>query len=283
MTVVATLVLLGSSALMPVLAAPVLAAPIRPAVHVPETDVHGDDAGDRYVGTGGVLLPHTVATPIRYRVAGCDDCQWRMASPCVAAVGLGTPFPGQATCQSVVRGCPGMAEHLRVWFRPAGGEWQDVGLVCLARGGPVTMTHLRRETRARFVADLPSLNVEFAPPAGVLTQLPVVFDSAQSGDGVAAQYQILGQAVQLRAVASWTWTFGDGAVLDTTRPGGRYPDLSVSHTYRQAGRYLVQVRARWSAEFNVDGLGPFPIQEAVAQDAERPVRVGEGRAVLAVR
>jgi hypothetical protein len=176
-----------------------------------------------------------------------------------------------------------MAEHLRVWFRPAGGEWQDVGLVCLARGGPVTMTNLRRAARARFVADLPRLNVGFAPPTGALTQLPVIFDSTQSGDGVAAEFQILGQAVRLRAVASWTWTFGDGAVLDTTRPGGRYPDLSVSHAYQQAGRYLVRVLARWSAEFDVDGLGPFTIQEAVAQDAEQVVRVGEGRAVLAVR
>jgi hypothetical protein len=176
-----------------------------------------------------------------------------------------------------------MAEHLRVWFRPADGEWEEVGLVCLARGGPITMTHLRREARARFAADLPVLNVRFAPPTGALTQLPVIFDSTQPSDGVAADYQIFGQAVHLRAVASWTWTFGDGAVLNTTSPGGRYPDLSVSHPYQQAGRYLVQVLARWSAEFDVDDLGPFPIQEAVAQDAEREVRVGEGRAVLAVR
>jgi hypothetical protein len=247
------------------------------------TDVQGDDAGDRYVGSGGLLLPGTVSVGTRTKVASCAGCRWRLTTPCADQPAPGTPFPGQVTCLSVVRGCPDMAELLRAWFEPPGGPWTDLGLVCIAQGGPVTVAALDRRAHAGFVADLPSLALRHEPATGVLTQLPVVFATQQPAGDQSAEYNLLGERVVVRATPTWTWSFGDGGALTTNTPGGRYPDLSVSHTYRRAGQYDVTVRTQWAAEFSVDGLGPFPITRAVNQESSGLVAVGEGRAVLAVR
>jgi hypothetical protein len=95
----------------------------------------------------------------------------------------GNPFPGQSTCLSVVRGCPAMAELLRVWFQPAGGTWTEVGLICLRPGGPVTVSRLSGLARDLFVQDLPPVTIGQAPATGVLAQIPVVFSSGQSAEG----------------------------------------------------------------------------------------------------
>jgi hypothetical protein len=145
------------------------------------------------------------------------------------------------------------------------------------------MANLRREAVASFAADLPVVAIVAAPPQGALVQLPVVFDSGQPGGQWTGRYNLLGAEVDLRATPTWEWRFGDGATIQTDLPGGRYPDLSVAHAYRRAGRYLVRVQTRWTAQFDVDGLGPFAIAEPVTQEASRAVDVGEGRAVLSVR
>ena len=46
-------------------------------------DVSGDDAGDRYVGSGGILLPASAPRETRQAVSRCPDCQWRITAPCV--------------------------------------------------------------------------------------------------------------------------------------------------------------------------------------------------------
>jgi hypothetical protein len=269
--------------LTPVLAVCLLLlSPPAGATDVHATDVHGDNAGDRYVGTGGLVLPGSVDRPTRTRVATCGDCRWRLAGPCADEVFLGHPFPGQPTCLSVVRGCPGMAELLRVWFQQGADPWTDLGLVCIGPGGPVTVQQLEKGASAEFAHDLPRLRPATAPPAGALAQLPVAFDSRQPSL-IDVTYQVLGQAVRLHAAASWEWAFGDGGLMSTQSPGGPYPDMSVAHTYRSAGRFPVQVTTRWAAEFEVGGLGPFPVREPVEQSTTWPVIVGEGRAVLAVR
>ena len=248
---------------------------------VSAADVHGDNGQDRYVGTGGLVLPRSVGAAPRAQAAGCADCRWRLATPC--ALGLpGVAFPGQATCLSVVRGCPGVAQLLRVWFDDGAG-WRDLGLICLGPGGPVTIRLLAVLAHDSFVKDLPPLRLGAAPTRGIVAQLPVIFDSGQPAGAFAATYSLAGEQVEVTGRPQWTWRFGDGAALTTDDPGGPYPQLAVSHPYRRAGPVTVAVVADWAASFRVDGLGPFPISEAVTQTAERDIVVGEGRAVLAVR
>lgn len=55
---------------------------------------------------------------------------------------------------------------------------------------------------------------------------------------------------------SFDWRFGDGAALTTTTPGAPYPDLQVTHAYRQPGTYAADVTVTWTADFRVGG-GPW--------------------------
>ena len=252
--------------------------PCRVAV---ASDVHGDDEGDRYVGTGGLLLPSTVGTGVRAQVAGCLDCAWRLSSPCVRPAG--NLFSGSGPCLSVVRGCPGGDELLRAWFRRAGEPWREVGLACIGPGGPVTVSALGGLARDRLVRDLPVPRPTAAPRQGVLAQVPVLFGSGQAGAEVHADLDLAGGRVHLDAVPSWAWQFGDESSLSTVLPGGAYPDVSVAHAYEAPGRYRVQLRTIWRATYTVDGLGPFDVPEPVTQTTALEVRVGEGRALLAVR
>jgi len=246
------------------------------------TDVYADDDSDRYVGTGGLVLPASVDVAIRTEVARCAGCQWRLSSPCQTSA-AGTPFSGTPVCLSVVRGCPAMAEMLRAWFRPAGGPWREIGLVCVGVEGPVTVLDLGRQVRERLVTEVPPQRPSRQPAAGAVSQLPVVFDSGQPPQGVQDRLVLVGRAVVLDARPSWRWDFGDGAVLTTSDPGGAFPHLAVAHPYRAAGSYRVTLVTTWSATFEVDGLGPFPVADPVTQRAVVVVPVGEGRAVLAVR
>ncbi len=247
----------------------------------PTADVHGEDEKDRYVGTGGLLLPGSIGRDTRGEVAGCEGCQWRLTTPCVES-SAGVAFPGQAVCQSVVRGCPQGGEQLRTWFRPPGEPWREIGLICLADGGPITIRQVRKHATDRFIADLPRVRLATDPPRGVLAQIPVVFASGQHAGPLERQYTLFGQSVTVTAHPRWRWDFGDGSALATVDPGGSYPDTAVAHAYRRAGPQPVRLTTTWSASFEVGDLGPFPVVEPIEQHGAIDLMVGEGRAVLAV-
>lgn len=247
---------------------------------VPTADVHGDDERDRYVGTGGLLLPASVDSTTRTTVAACADCGWRLTSPCVLSP-LGHAFDGQSPCMSVVRGCAAGDQLLRSWFHGGGQAWREIGLVCISASGPLTVSEVGRATRERFEQDLPALAPTSQPHAGIVAQVPVVFATGQVAGGSRHSYRVMGTDVALTAVPSWVWDFGDGAALQTDMPGGRFPLTSVTHPYRRAGTYAVGVTTRWLATFTVGGLGPFRVDEAITQARQFAVVVGEGRAVLA--
>ena len=241
-------------------------------------DVHGDDGADRYVGTGGLILPGSVPDETRHRVASCGDCGWRLTTPCVEPA-LGTPFGGQPACTSVTRGCP-QGELLRTWFRGSGSGWRDLGLICLGAGGPVTVSDVSKRVRDRVDQSVPALRPAAQPSTGVLAQLPVVFVSGQPGGAQHWDMSVAGLGVGLTATPRWVWSFGDGARLATEDAGRPHPVGGVSHVYRASGTRTVDVTTEWSASFTVAGLGPFPVEEPVRQEATMRVVVGEGRAVL---
>lgn len=257
----------------------VLLALLGAALPMPASaiDVIGDDAADAYAGSGGLLLPATVDDRDRERAATCQDCQWRLVSPCVANMTAGE----QVYCQLAAVGCPRGAFRLRAWLREgAQAGWRDLGLVCVPSGGPVTVARVERELTERFERRLPETGIAATPPRGVLPYLPVVFDSGQPSVVPATTHQILGREVVLDPHPTWHWEFGDGATMTTDVPGSRYPDLAVSHAYRSGGTMLVRVTTVWTARFTVDGLGPFTVSDPVRQTAQMRIEVGQARAVL---
>lgn len=142
-----------------------------------------------------------------------------------------------------------------------GAPWEDVGDVCVGESHrPVTVAEAAARVRDRFVDLLPRPAPSYQPPNGALVNLPAVFASGQRDGVMRDDFTLFDLDVRVDAHPSWTWEFGDGTTLRTESAGGRYPDTSVSHTYREAGRLRVSVAASWTGTFTIDGLGPFAVE-----------------------
>jgi hypothetical protein len=165
-------------------------------------------------------------------------------------------------------------------MRHGDGQWYDQGLLCVTAGGPPTVGTVGVKARGAFVEHLPGLAPSVQPSQGVVTQLPVLFDTGQASGTVSIDVVLAGTPVHLEARPRWTWTYGDGSTSETVFAGSHWPLTSVSHVYRHSGQQQVRVVTTWSATYWVDGLGPFPVAEDVHQDALMTVPVGEGRAAL---
>ncbi|MBM3668771.1 MAG: hypothetical protein FJW97_01970 [Actinobacteria bacterium] len=227
---------------------------------------------DRYVGSHAIITSAAVDEASRRDLSSCDGCAWRFAAPCQAD-------SGGNTCTSVIRGCPAGRELLRFWFAPRGRPWEDRGLVCLLGSEIVPVTRLGSDVRDRFERRVPRQNPSCEPESGAVTQLPLVCQSGQPGPAPVWDESLLGVDVRVQSIPVWRWDFDPGARLETTSPGGAYPDMSVTHTYRTSGVRLIRVTTEWRGSYTADGLGPFPLP-AIRQVAEIPVIIGQARAVL---
>lgn len=243
----------------------------------PEASVAADDVRDAIIGTGGLVLPRAVADDTRREVAGCRGCAWRLTSPCVEGP-LGNAFDGQAACLSVTRGCQ-VGSLRRTWFRPADEGWRDLGLLCL-ESDPVTVESVGDRVREGLLHRLPDLSVSRLPSEGIVTGLPTVFSSGQPGGTQRFAWRILGRQVAVAVSATWSWRFPGSPSFTTEDPGGLHPAGRIRHAFRRSGMVPVTCASRWTGEFTVDGLGPFPIPGAVTQESSTDVPVGEGRALL---
>ncbi len=239
-------------------------------------DVVGDDEGDAYAGSGGLILADSMPSATRVRAATCPDCEWRLRSPCSTSLDQGE----LVRCWQAVSGCPAGAYRVRVWFREPGQAWRDLGLMCVPPGGPVTVARVETSMREEFRRALPPSRITASPPRGVMPYLPVVFDAGQPQSVEPIELTVLGEQVRLEPRPRWLWDFGDGATLESSVPGSRYPDLTVSHAYRAGGPRTVRVTTLWQAAFHVDGLGPFEVVAPVRQQDTMRLAVGQARAVL---
>jgi hypothetical protein len=236
---------------------------------------------DASVGRGGLILPSSFrsATTSRGAASLCEGCEWQIVSVCVGGV-------LDNGCGGALVGCPPREFRMRVMRRvPPAATWDYVGDVCIGGGSqPVAVADAARAVRDRFVDLLPRPDPSYQPAGGALANLPTVFASGQREGVERDDFQLFAMPVQVEAQPSWVWDFGDGdgdgpgggAALTTTKAGGRYPDLSVAHTYRRAGPRTVTVDTAWTGTFTVDGLGPFEVTGGpVNQRAELSVMVRE--------
>jgi len=257
--------------------APALAAP-SPAPS-PSTGVQGDDGSDVYIGRGGVLIParHWRGDSTgRRQAADCVDCSWRMTTACTSL-----QFD-TGSCPASHVGCPSGLIRVRVWLKHAVGPWVLVGYACVGGTPPVSRNVVEQVVHDMSLAALPPLRPSFQPSSGALTGLPVVFSSGQTQVGLRqANLSVLGLDVRLDAQPRWAWSWGDGGYLATRDPGGRYPRMTVSHTYVHAGQVHVTATSRWSAQYSVEGLGPYPVPGAdLSQRAGLMVEVVPAHSVL---
>jgi hypothetical protein len=249
---------------------------LSPALLAPAgIEVIGDDSRDRYVGSGGLILPDTFAAGTRDQVARCRDCRWRLRDPC--------PIPDPADprlCSFTPMPCPADSELLESQISTDGGaQWQTLGLMCVGPGGPRTVSSIGGEAQEEFESFVPALRIRSQPDRGRVPRLPVIWHSGQ--EGVQSYDEvILGHTVQITAAPVWLWRFGDGHQMETTNAGSRYPETVVSHRYRKAGRYRVTCTTTWHATFTIDDLGPFPVEAPLVQTDAQTITVAPARASL---
>ena len=246
-------------------------------------DVNADDAGDRYIGSGALLLEHSSARPGAdgtRTTPRCPDCRWAALTDCRL-------LPDGEIVTSISQQCPSLhcprpdQRIVYAWSSTDGGAtWTRHGPICVGPRGPITVEEVETRVQERFEEGVPAGQVSTQPRTGVLPYLPVVFDSGQPAAIAPIRFVIEGREVFIHPVPRWSWDFGDGVTLRTTVPGSRYPDLAVSHAYRRTGHHAVTVRTTWTATYEVSGVGTFDVAQDIVQEAHGSVRVGEGRAVL---
>jgi hypothetical protein len=252
-------VLAWLSAMTPVTGSAAAASSVVPqAVSRPSGVVVSPDPGHAlYEGSGAVVIPsgNWRGDPSgRSTAAGCSECRWRVTELCTKA-DLSADL-----CVRITLGCPVGTTPVRVWILRPGSDWQVVGTECQGATAPRTVADIGGAVRDRAVAVLPPLVAGVQPTDGVLVSLPAVFRTGQSARGIrGADLSVLGFDVRLDARVRWRWAFGDGTLVWTSSPGGRWPDLSVSHVYRVARPLTAVVSAVWRGQFTVDGLGPFSV------------------------
>ncbi|MEI8084321.1 MAG: hypothetical protein WCI74_20970, partial [Actinomycetes bacterium] len=268
-------ILVRPSALLASLAlsATVAAVPAAPAAAAGRAAVDWGSTGGRWQGTGALIVPGGM-------VVGADDpdgagstcagCSWHVTDCADVDLVCGGPID-----------CP-EANILQVWFsRGPGSSYVLENVSCAVAGQSVmSLEQMGTLVRQQVEVSAPALNPSHQPRWGPLTQLPTVFDSGQP-DSLDAVYSLAGYSVRLRATPRWTWTWGDGGRTATSSPGGHWPDMSVSHTYRNEGGVRVVVQCVWSAQFWVGGLGPYRVSgDGVTQTVSRQLTIKQARAAL---
>ena len=265
------------------LALVLIVSPAQAATPVPSptptTGVQGDDGRDVYVGSGGLVIParHWRGDPSgRRQVLECADCFWRMTTACTSL-----QFD-TGSCPASHVGCPSGLIRVRVWLKQGSGPWVLTGYACVGGSPPPSRASVERAVRDLSIQALPALRPSYQPASGALTGLPVDFWSGQSRLGLQqADLSVLGVQVRLDAQPRWQWVWGDGGSLSTIDPGGRYPRMTVTHTYLRNGSQIVRVTSWWRATFTVEGLGPYPVPGAdLSQAADMRVEVRPAHSVL---
>lgn len=234
-------------------------------------DVFANPEEVRYEGSGGLILPNTVNSGTRNEVIRCRGCGWKLTAACV-------PGP-ENYCDAGIRGCPGLIDHLRVWFRPLGGEWKEVDRICLTNYQVTTVAELESRLAESFERYVPEQVARCWPEQGAVTNLPLICQSGQPPEGITWSIPVAGFHVTIRTSPTWTWNF-EGRPLLTRNAGGPFPNRSISHTYLAAGAKNIKITTRWNGNFSVDSLESIEIERELIQTSSILLTVGQAKARL---
>ncbi|MGV1035910.1 MAG: hypothetical protein ACOYD0_02635 [Candidatus Nanopelagicales bacterium] len=248
---------------------------------VPQTasaDPGWSGSGGGWSGQGSVFLPggQQVGGPANGDDgSGCGSaCQWWIVPMCDLA--------GEFSCEALgACATKGQRRYFVYYQGPGALDGVLQAAYCAVPGQrPVSTREVGQWVGQQIRDRAPKLRIGLQPRGGAVTQLPTIFRTGQPTSFQRSD-SLAGVSVRFKAAARWRWTWGDGSHTDTTRPGGRWPDMSLTHTYRTDGNAGVGVRADWDAQFWVAGAGPFTVGgEPVVQHAQRTIKVRQARAVL---
>jgi len=115
----------------------------------------------------------------------------------------------------------------------------------------------KKAVAATSIADrltklLPTGGVAFQPAYEPLVHVPVVF-WCDLPKIFSTRFNIVGEVVDVTLRPSFSWSFGDGSVMQSTDPGAPYPNGSIQHAYLKEGTYLVTMLATWGGTWSNQG------------------------------
>ncbi len=234
-------------------------------------DVFANPDHVRYEGSAGLILPASVDNSTRNEVIRCRGCAWKLTVACI-------PGP-ENYCDAAIRGCPGLIDHMRVWFRPQSGEWKEVDRICLTNYEVTTVSDLENSVAESFERYVPEQAARCWPAQGAVTNLPLICQSGQRSDSLSWVIPISGFTVSITTSPSWIWDF-HGSFKSTQNAGGPFPNMDISHLFTTAGAKSINVVTRWNGHFNVDSLANVAIERELTQRSTMVVMVGQAKARL---
>lgn len=239
------------------------------------TEVVGNNEAAAYIGTGGLLLPSSFSGggDTKTAVANCAGCTWAYTVFCM--------YDSEGLCQHSVSSCPVGEVKYRVWFGSTPSLLNVIGSVCWGSGRPPTRADVEQRISDLVITYVPALELNTAPPDGSLTVIPVIAWVNQEREFSPRAFQLVGRQVSIHAYANWRWVWGDGNIEWKSVPGAPYPSKQITHLYRSAGTYQLNVTTFWQATYDIEGIGSFATGgEVLTQSATKELLIKQGRSVL---
>lgn len=105
----------------------------------------------------------------------------------------------------------------------------------------------------RLIKMLPVGDINYQPGVDPLVNIPIYFWS-QTPARFTALVPILDVVVYVNLTPTFTWSYGDGGFEVSRFAGAPYPIGPITHTYKKAGSYLVNLKITWTGTWSVNGV-----------------------------
>ncbi|KRO91812.1 MAG: hypothetical protein ABS08_05280 [Actinobacteria bacterium BACL4 MAG-120507-bin0] len=105
----------------------------------------------------------------------------------------------------------------------------------------------------RLIKMLPVGDINYQPGVDPLVNIPIYFWS-QTPTRFTALVPILDVVVYVNLTPTFTWSYGDGGFEISRFAGAPYPIGPITHTYKKAGNYLVNLKITWTGTWSVNGV-----------------------------
>lgn len=224
--------------------------------------VPGDDVSDGD-GTGGDSSAPSCTAEVMS--GGLDVLAWLMAE---APLHPGE-VPWTVQCDDGFFGV--------VWV-PDDVDPADVQVV-VGPPDPIDPASVAAELRDHL--PVPDIAISANPDTGLVALPSWFWIDGYDGAPISSSDTLGGVTVEVQIVPQrYTWSFGDGASLETTSPGEPYPaESDIQHSYEQSslgagGAFAVTVEISFSAQYRVNGgawqsldaitrsfTGDYPVQQ----------------------
>ncbi len=133
---------------------------------------------------------------------------------------------------------------------------------------------------------VPDMTVSVNPATGLVALPSWFWIDGYDGAPITSSDTLGGITIEVQIVPQlYTWSFGDGATMETSSPGKPYPAQSdVQHSYEQSsfgagGAFAVTVEIRFSAQYRVNG-GPWQSLDAITRSFTSDYPVQQLQSVL---